>query len=110
MSLDGGDPRRARAAVNENLFREVNERIEDLAVNAAHPEFVCECLDASCDLRVAMTIAEYEHIRSEPNRFFLLPGHNSPGIDEVVEATDRYLIVRKIGVGGAIAEDLDPRS
>jgi hypothetical protein len=104
------DVRRERAALNESLFREVNERIEDLAGNAAHPEFVCECIDGTCDRRVAMTVAEYEYVRAEPNRFFVLPGHSAPEVEEVVETKEQYLIVRKIGVGGSIAEDLDPRS
>jgi hypothetical protein len=103
------DLRRERAAQNESLFREVNERIEDLAGNAAHPEFVCECIDGNCDQRVAMTLGEYEHIRSAANQFFVLAGHTAPEIEEVIETTDRYLIVRKLGIGASIAEELDPR-
>jgi hypothetical protein len=103
------DLRRERAARNENLFREVNERIEDLASTASFSQFICECYDATCDQRVAMTVQEYEHIRAEANQFFVLPGHTGEDVDEVVEATDRYLIVRKIGSGAVVAERLDPR-
>jgi hypothetical protein len=101
--------RRERAARNENLFREVNERIEDLASTASFTQFICECYDETCDDRVSMTVQEYEHIRAEGNRFFVVPGHNGTDVDEVVEATDRYLIVRKIGTGAEVAERLDPR-
>ena len=96
--------------MNESLFREVNEHIEDLSENAAFTQFVCECLDQTCDQRVSMTIEEYEYIRAESNRFFVLPGHDASEIDEVLEATDRYLVIRKIGAGGHVAEHLDPRT
>ncbi len=104
------DLQRERAAKNESLFREVNERIEDLATPASFSQFVCECLDDRCDKRVSMTIEEYEYIRSDGNRFFVLPGHTDPEVDEILESTDRYLVVRKRGVGEAVAEELDPRS
>jgi hypothetical protein len=103
------DLRRKRAAANESLFREVNERIEDLSANAAFTQFVCECVDEACDRRVAMTIEEYEHVRAAPNRFFVLPGHDEADVDRVIEATDRYVVVEKIGAGGEVAEELDPR-
>lgn len=103
------DLRRERAAANESLFREVNERIEDLPTTASFTQFVCECHDDKCDVRVSMTVEEYEHIRAEGNRFFVLPGHQAAGVDDVVESTDRYLVVRKIGAGEHVAERLDPR-
>jgi 3,4-dihydroxy-2-butanone 4-phosphate synthase len=104
------DLRQQRAAQNENLFREVNERIEDLATSAAFTQFVCECLDKTCDRRVSMTVEEYEHVRADGNQFFVLPGHNAEHIDEIIEANDRYLTVRKLGAGAEVAERLDPRS
>jgi hypothetical protein len=103
------DLRRQRAARNENLFREVNERIEDLAASAAYTQFICECDDDTCDQRVSMTVQEYEHVRAEGNRFFVVPGHDGKDVDQVVESTDRYFVVRKIGVGAEVAERLDPR-
>ncbi len=103
------DLQRERAARNESLFREVNERIEDLATPASFSQFVCECLDDRCDERVSLTIEEYEHIRSEGNRFFVLHDHTDPKVDEIVESTDRYLVVRKRGAGEAVAKELDPR-
>jgi hypothetical protein len=102
--------RRERAAANESLFRQVNERIQDLSSTASFNQFVCECYDDHCDKRVPMTVEEYEHIRAHPKRFFVLPGHHSADVDEVVEATDRYVVVQKIGAGERVAEQLDPRS
>jgi hypothetical protein len=104
------DQRRERAARNESLFREVNERIEDLAGNASFSLFICECMNQSCDEAVSVTLEEYEYVRAGPNRFIVLRGHEISEVDEVVETCDRYLIVAKRGAGQRVAEALDPRS
>jgi hypothetical protein len=100
---------RQRAAKNQSLFREVNERIEDLAANALFTTFVCECMDETCDQSVPLTVEEYERIRADGNRFFVLPSHVVLELEEIVESTDRYVVVSKLGTGGAVAEHLDPR-
>jgi len=107
---DGLDARRQRAAKNQSLFREVNERIEQLAGTASSVEFICECLQAECDEPVSLTRDEYERVRSGSNSFFVLHGHDFAEIEEVVESNARYLIVRKLGVGAGVAEALDPRT
>jgi hypothetical protein len=111
MSIRRGelDAQRRRAAKNESLFREVNERIEDLATST-FTSFVCECMSAGCDELVALTIEEYEWVRAEPSWFFVLPGHEVPEVELVVESTDRYTVVKKLGEGELLAERLDPRS
>lgn len=103
------DLRRERAATNESLFREVNERIEDISGDASFTQFICECEDQQCDEHVSMTVEEYEHVRAEGNRFLVLPGHTSEDVDEVLESTDRYLVVRKLGAAAPVVEALDPR-
>jgi hypothetical protein len=107
---DGLDARRERAAKNQSLFREVNERIEHLAGAASSAEFICECLQAECDEPASLTRDEYEQIRSSSNRFFVLRGHQFADIEEVVETNDSYLIVKKLGVGADVAKTLDPRT
>jgi hypothetical protein len=103
------DVRRRRAAQNQSLFREVNERIEDLSGSSSFAGFICECLNTDCDEQVPLTIEEYEHVRSGSNQFVVLPGHHATEIEQVVESTDRYLVVSKLGVGAAVAAHLDPR-
>jgi hypothetical protein len=103
------DLQRERAARNQSLFREVNERIEELSRSATMPSFICECCDEGCDEMMALTLEEYEHVRSDANRFAVLPGHEVPAVEEVVEATDRYVVVAKLGAGGPVAVRLDPR-
>ena len=96
-----------RQARNESLIRAVNERIEALDRDAADRnvapdaelfEFLCECGTgaAGCLERVQMTIAEYEHVRTQDDRFALVPGHENAELEHVVERTDRFVIVDKI--------------
>lgn len=103
------DVQRQRAAKNQSLFREVNERIEDLSASAAFATFICECMDESCDQHLSLTIEEYEHIRRDSNQFLVLPGHEVDEVERVVEGSDRFLVVAKLGAGIRIAEELDPR-
>jgi hypothetical protein len=104
------DLRRERAAQNQSLFREVNERIEDLAAPSSFTSFICECENETCDEVCPLTLEEYERIRAKPNRFFVLPGHNVPEVEQVVEQSDRYVVVAKLGAGRPIAEHLNPRT
>jgi hypothetical protein len=91
------------------LFREVNERIEDLSGAASFVTFVCECTDTRCDERVSVTLEEYEHVRADGDHFFVLPGHEASDVEEVVETSDRFLVVSKLGTGREVAQELDPR-
>jgi hypothetical protein len=100
---------RERAAKNQSLFREVNERIEDLASPVAPAGFICECLNTECDQQISLSVEEYERVRSGSNRFLVVPGHQVAGVEEVVGSSDRYLVVAKLGVGGQVAAGLDPR-
>ena len=103
------DLRRERAARNQSLFREVNERIESLDTLALFASFLCECADQACDAIVSMTLEEYETVRAHGNTFLILPGHELPEVEEIVDACDRFLVVRKLGVAADLAEARDPR-
>jgi hypothetical protein len=108
--------RAERAARNQTLFRQVNERIEALnesfGVVLPVGEWVCECADERCSQLVELTIPEYEHVRSLATRFFVAPGdeHVWPDLERVVERHERYWVVEKLGEAGAIADELHPRS
>lgn len=103
------DIQRERVAKNQSLFREVNERIGELAGSAMFASFICECADETCDEPVSLTHEAYEWIRSESNRFLVVKGHEICAVEEVVRATDKYLVVAKLGRGETVAEHLDPR-
>jgi hypothetical protein len=100
-----------RLAMNEALFREVNERIREISdtfqQEYATYDFVCECSDPACAERVVLTRAEYEHIRSEPTRFVVAKGHALPEIESVVKRAQDHVVVEKEGVAADIAVHLD---
>jgi hypothetical protein len=103
-------PDRSRVAKNEILFREVNERIRELGDRFGLPvadtmDFLCECSRRSCAGSVALTLEEYEQVRSTDTHFFVLPGHVDPEIERVVRANDRFVVVEKIGEAGRAAAD-----
>src|SRR4051794_23757239 len=104
------DARRERAAMNQSLFREVNERLVELASPTTAISFVCECETVGCVERITLSAAEYEAIRSESNSFFVAPGHNVPDVEVVRKRTDWYVVVSKLGAGAPVAERLDPRT
>jgi hypothetical protein len=103
--------REERVGKNEALFREVNERIREVSAFDGDVEFLCECGDASCTQPITMSIAEYEALRAHPTRFVIVPGHEFPDLERVVEQNDRYAVVEKSpGVDADIAIETDPRA
>ena len=90
-------------ARNEALLRTVNDRIRALDEGAAswadsEERFVfqCECgRTEGCSERVEMSLAEYARVRSQRDRFAVIPGHETPEIEDVVERTERFLVVDK---------------
>jgi hypothetical protein len=101
-----------RRALNEALFRDVNERIAETTerFDADKTEFVCECADPSCSERVPATLAEYERVRAKPTTFLLAPGHAEPDIEHVVSDRGRFAVVEKVQeTARRIVIRLDPR-
>ena len=89
-----------RAARNEEVFRDVNERIEEGAeqhhVSSALP-FHCECGGASCMETIEIHPGRYAAIVRERYHFVVLPGHEEPRIERIVERESEFLVVEKIG-------------
>lgn len=97
--------RRERQALNESLLRDVNERIAVLDRRAElgrgdaaeRFEFRCECATApSCAGTVSMTLAEYDRVRAEPDRFVVAPGHEVAELERAIERTERFVVVDKL--------------
>lgn len=90
----------ARAARNEEIFRSVNERIEEGAtkhgVQAALP-FHCECGRGSCLGTIEIPPPLYERVIRERYHFVLIAGHENPAIERVVERKPAYVVVEKVG-------------
>ena len=100
-----------RAARNEALFREVNENIARLeerhGTTAPEPVFLCECANAECTEHVSVEPDVYARVREEPRQFLVIPGHEDPQLERVVETHRGYLIVEKTGVAGEVAEQTE---
>jgi hypothetical protein len=107
------DSREARLGRNESLFREVNERIEEIAADRTDGdhqyEFVCECANPDCTLHISMTIGQYEAVRAEGARFAVAKGHALPEIEHVVEEHASFDVILKQDEAGEEAEKRDPR-
>ncbi len=106
--------REERIGLNEAVFREVNERIEDLAetfdLRTQSLDLICECGDAACVERISMTHDEYMELRSDAHQFAVHPGHEYQDVESVVARLKGYDVVRKDrGVPAQIAEQTDPR-
>ncbi len=88
--------REERIVKNEALFREVNERIEEVTAERLPSfEIVCECGDKECHRTLAVAPDEYARVRDDPTHFFVLPGHEIPEVETVVEGSDRFNVVEK---------------
>jgi len=105
--VSGGE----RRALNENIFREMNERLEQLGEEFGGDavEFLCECADPTCSAALSIPLSVYEAVRDHARRFVIVPGHQREDAERVVEKHPSYLVVEKLGEAGEVAEDTDPR-
>ena len=109
--------REERLAGNEALFREVNERVAEVAANYVLTEtqsavdFTCECGRTRCSETMMMTIAEYEAIRAQATHFGVVPQHEQPEIETVIERHPSYFVVEKREQDAQdVARETDPRA
>lgn len=102
-----------RLAKNEAFFRQVNERINEVAARAEGDhsyDFLCECADPGCTERITMTRDQYEEVRQSSTRFVLALGHVAPEIEHVVERQGDHVVIEKKGIAARVAAMLDPRT
>jgi len=105
--------RKRRIGLNEAVFREVNERLGEISerFGLEQLDLICECGEVACADRIAITVEEYEHVRSQPHWFAIVPGHEIDDVETVVEKHDSYVVVQKHpGAPTQVAEETDPRS
>jgi hypothetical protein len=101
------------AAENEEVFRSINERIEEGAKRHGVAQvlpFHCECATVGCVELIELQPAEYDRIASNRARFVVVPGHERPTVEVVVESHSAYLVVEKTGEARAEIEHQHPRS
>lgn len=72
--------------------------------------YLCECGEKSCLARVELTPAEYEAVRAQPARFFVVPGHEDLTAGEVVVGNyERFRVVEKQGEARELVERGTPQ-
>jgi len=84
--------------MNEALFREVNERIEQLQDDLGDPStfsIVCECGRSDCMERFPISNNEYRELRSDGLQFAVVPGHELPEVERVIATRNGYIVVVK---------------
>ena|SRR5690349_3842279 len=101
-----------RAARNEAVFRDANERIEqrlaELSLSDGRSPFLCECESPLCTRPLRLSAEQYEAVRQHPDRFIVATDHTIDDAD-VIARHDEFVVVRKRGVEAAVATRLDPR-
>jgi hypothetical protein len=104
--------RKRTIARNEALFREVNERVEEVSGGSSldATDFLCECGNADCTEAIALLVHEYEELRSDPLLFAVAPGHEIDDVEFVVAENERFWTVRKREDAAGVARQTDPRS
>jgi anti-sigma B factor antagonist len=99
---------------HQALFREVNERIEQIAEDFGSDgqnQLICECGNPDCTQRIELTADEYEYVRAHASRFVVALNHENPETESIVEQNDRFAVVETYaGETSRIARETDPRS
>jgi len=105
-----GDPGAERLAMNEASVRELNARLAAYDTESGYEtlplDFVCECADDGCHVHIEMTAQSWQRAHVEPTTFVVAPHHDAPReIEEVIQRTKAYWVVRKVGQAGRAAAD-----
>jgi hypothetical protein len=112
---DRSRSRQIRAAKNQSLFREVNERVKEVGERSGSRSYaesaICECANAECSEEIALTAEEYESLRAHSTCFAVPPSdeHVFADIERILKKHENYWVVEKIEHASLAAVKLDPR-
>ncbi len=112
---EGPPPAGSQRAIahNESIFRDVNEALKGghwPGEEESPIAFRCECGRLGCSMLIELKGVEYERVRANPRRFIVVPDHEIPEVETVVERHPTYIVVEKHSESGRVAEATDPRS
>jgi hypothetical protein len=108
--MGSDDVRLERIADTEGNERLANEVIVKARRDGTPFKVRCECGDPTCHEPLVLTQELYERVRSDSMLFVVLPGHEFPEAEDVVEKDEGYEIVRKHENMRAVVERSDPRT
>lgn len=97
---------------NEMIFRRVNEAVIKnlLDLDKKHTEdknlhllwdqaillqFKCECSDEKCEIRIPLTLKDYQKIHTNRDTFIVKPRHQVEPIEKIVREEEAYTVVKK---------------
>lgn len=91
------------------MYRSVNREIEHAAKQLGDGpsdelQLICECGQPDCTATLTLTIASYDDIHRQRDRFAVAPGHENPDLERIVKKTDDFVVVDKFGAAEAAAE------
>jgi hypothetical protein len=100
----------ARLARNQALFREVNERLLEMADGSYDGplEIVCECSHEDCTTTLAVHRDDYEAVRAHSTHFLVNSGHELLEVEQVVGRRNGFTVVEKL-TERDFAVETDPR-
>lgn len=88
----------------------VNREIEKLEEKLGRSEMLtllCECSKKHCLDTLEVDPAVYQRVRLSPLLFFIVPGHEDPDVERVVEQAPQYLVVEKLGRAAEAVREKD---
>jgi hypothetical protein len=109
VAVGFGEVRAERLTHNQSLFRDINNRVEQLMGRAgettARKEFLCECASDACVEHIMITLEEYAQVRASPVTFAVVAdeAHVFADIEEVVARHHGYWVVEKQGEAAGVA-------
>ena len=90
-----GSSRWERCAVAAEVNgRRVNEAIER-GTGEESAVFVCECGHLGCSITIGLSLADYEAVRTNFDRFLVAPGHEIDWVERVAERHSGHVVVVK---------------
>lgn len=101
-----------RQIENEMIFRRVNEAVIQNLINLDREhtknnelhllwdqtillQFKCECSDEKCDLRIPLTLKDYQKIHTDRDTFIVKSHHELDPIEKVIKVQDTFNVVKK---------------
>lgn len=100
-------------ALTEAAFRIANERMaaweERKGSNGAGESYYCECAMQSCRDEIRLTREQYDAVRAEPRRFFVLHDHILEDLETELERYASYSVIEKPPMLAPLLDDTDPR-
>jgi hypothetical protein len=88
-------PARAERIYRTELdFRRINNALAN-ELGEGEGRFLCECASPACAEHLQLSADDLRVIHGDENLFAIVPGHEIPDLETVIEQTDGYAIIRK---------------